>query len=178
MDSVQLVLAPVTAAVADVAVHLLLSHLLPRGAQRKAILLAFAAGLAVLGYLTLSGLPDGSAQSDQWAYAALNLAAYWGLAFGYFEFVNLNIASLRIRILKELLTSPERSLDTTSLLARYDAKAILKKRLDRLVEGRQLELRNGRYYSGKSVFLNLARVMDALKMVILGSEAVRRFKAD
>jgi len=175
MDSAQLALAPVIAAGADVAVHLLLSHILPRGAQRKAILLAFAVGLAVLGYLTLIGLQDVFAPGDRLAYAALNLAAYWGLAFGYFGFVNLNIASLRIRILKELLTSPGQRLDTADLLARYDAKAVLEKRLERLVDGRQLELRNGRYHSGQPVFLTLSRVMDALKWAILGPGVVRRF---
>ncbi|MBU1042614.1 MAG: hypothetical protein KKF77_16090 [Proteobacteria bacterium] len=178
MDSAQLALAPVIAAGADVAVHLLLSHVLPRGAQRKAILLAFTVGLAVLGYVTLTGLQHGFAPGDRLAYAVLNLAAYWGLAFGYFTFVNLNIASLRIRILKELLASPRQRLDTADLLTRYDAKAVLEKRLERLVDGRQLELRNGRYHSGQSVFLTLARVMDALKWAILGPVAVKRFGPD
>jgi len=179
MNSVQLVLAPVLAAGADVAIHLLLSHVLPRGAQRKAILLAFAAGLVVLGLVTLSGLSSGSFDSGEGlAYCALNLAAYWGIAFGYFGFVNLNIASLRIRILKELLASPEHKLDRDLLLARYDAKAVLDKRLERLLEAQQLEQRNGRYYPCRHTFLYLARIMDCLKWVILGPKAVQNFRKE
>ncbi len=175
MNSAQLALAPVIAAGVDVAAHLLFSHVLPRGAQRKAILIAFAMGLAALTLLTLSAFPEGLPLKERLAYTALNLAAYWGLAFGYFGFVNLNIASLRIRVLKELLASPGQRLDTAELLARYDAKAVLEKRLERLVDGRQLELRDGRYHSGQPVFLNLARLMDGLKWAILGPGAVRRF---
>jgi hypothetical protein len=170
-----LVLAPVLATCVDVAAHLTLSHLLPREAQRAAILSGFAAGLAALAWLTWTALPPAASTGDCAAYALLNLAAYWGLAFGYFAFVNLNIASLRIRILKELMLSPAKRLDEGALLARYDAAEVRKRRLARLVEGWQLIVRDGRYLSGRPVFLTLARVMDALKWVILGPGGVRRF---
>ena len=35
----------------------------------------------------------------------MNLAAYLAFAFGYFNFINLNVASLRIRMLQELMES-------------------------------------------------------------------------
>lgn len=175
MDGLLLVLAPVLAATVDVAGHLALSHLLSGGAQRPAILLGFTLGLAALIPLTLAGLPTGAPVSESVAYTLLNLAAYWGLAFGYFAFVNLNIASLRIRILKELLESPSQSLSASDLLRRYGATEVLRRRLARLVDGKQLVLKDGRYRSGSPVFLTLARIMDGLKWLILGPDGVRRF---
>jgi hypothetical protein len=47
--------------------------------------------------------------------------------------------------------------------------------LARLVDGKQLVLKDGRYRSGSPVFLTLARVMDGLKWLILGPDGVRRF---
>ena len=39
-------------------------------------------------------------------YLFLNTLFYTALSFGYFMIVNLNIASLRLRLLKELLKNP------------------------------------------------------------------------
>jgi len=175
VDSPMLVLAPVFATTVDVVVHLLLSHLLPRGQQRKAIVLSFAAGLIALIWLTMRSMPQEVVMGDKTALFILNLAAYWGFAFGYFAVVNLNIASLRIRILKELLASPKHSIDLRGLFSRYGAAEVLHLRLIRLTEGKQLVLVDGRYHTGKPVFLAIARVMDLLKWLILGPAGVRRF---
>lgn len=43
--------------------------------------------------------------ADAWAQLALNTVTYFALAFGYFNFVNMNFTSLRIRMLEELLAS-------------------------------------------------------------------------
>jgi hypothetical protein len=66
-----------------------------------------------------------------------------GLAIGYFAFVNLNIATLRIRLLKELLKP--RKAHASDLLRRYGATEVLRGACP--VGGREAaELKDGRYF--------------------------------
>src|SRR5207245_661371 len=64
-------------------------------------IMAGLAGTAILTAVGFSGVEP--ALADGAALAALNLVTYLALAFGYFNFVNLNMTSLRIRVLLELL---------------------------------------------------------------------------
>jgi hypothetical protein len=101
------------------------------------------------------------------ALAAVNLVAYLALAFGYFNFVNLNIASLRIRMIQELAES-DGQLPVERLTGLYNTETVIEVRIDRLTRGGHLVERDGRYYSGKRRFLVVARIFDFLRWAILG----------
>jgi hypothetical protein len=97
----------------------------------------------------------------------MNAVASLGFAFGYFNFVNLTVASLRIRILEELADSGG-WLPRTALLERYGTSSVADIRLARLVGGGHLVERNGRLHTGRLQFLVVARIFDGVRALIFG----------
>jgi hypothetical protein len=168
------VLAPPFGAAAFCAAHLLACRLAPQRGQYFRIVAGFFAGLPVAGIVSFAGLISMEAcAADRAALLALNLLTYLGLAFGYFAFVNLNIASLRIRMLQELLEAG-RSMPKEQLLARYNTHKVIALRIQRLVQGGHLVQQQGRFYIGKRHFLAVGRIFDAVRRIILGAGTVRR----
>ena len=107
-------------------------------------------------------MPDGL------ALLAMDLVEYLALAFGYFNFVNLNVASLRIRMLQELAES-HGEMPVEALTRLYNTEAVIALRISRLCSGGHLVQRQGRFYIGKRKFLIVGRIFDFLRMMILFS---------
>lgn len=105
---------------------------------------------------------------DTLALVGMNAIASLAFAFGYFNFVNLTVASLRIRILEELADAGGR-LPRADLLDRYGTASVADLRLERLVGGGHLVERNGRLHTGRLQFLLVARIFDGLRRLIFGS---------
>ena len=159
--------APLLAAATNVLVHLGACRCLTRRGAYFKLLAGFIAGLPVVLVISLVALSSWDASfTDRAALLALNLLTYLGLAFGYFSFVNLNIASLRIRMLQELLAAGG-SLPGDRLLACYNTDEVILLRIDRLLRGGHLIEAQGRIYSGKRYFLFIGRVFDVLRWIIL-----------
>lgn len=110
---------------------------------------------------------------DVVGYGVLNLTCYGALGWGYFHFVNLCIASLRIRVLEEIAEAGG-EMEATTLLTLYNTDGMIGTRISRLTSGGHLVLRDERYYSGKSHFLWAARFFDFLRGLILGPQYLRR----
>jgi putative flippase GtrA len=105
---------------------------------------------------------------DFFAYCLLGCISYVALAYSYFHFVNANIASLRIRILQEIIDSSG-GLTEEGVLHCYNAEQILDNRIQRLVNSNQLVEKQGVYYLGPNrTFLKLFWFFEALKFVFLG----------
>lgn len=104
---------------------------------------------------------------DVLGYASMAAATYLALAFGYFNFVNLTVASLRIRLLEEILDAG-RPVSRSRLLGLYNSSSVSAIRLLRLVQGGHLIEKEGRLFIGKTRFLVVARIFDALRWFILG----------
>ncbi len=100
------------------------------------------------------------------AYVLFNLGTFVILSFGYFNFVQMNVSSLRLRIANELFDNPQ-GVSLESLLDRYGAREIVDQRLARLARGRQIERRGDRYVSRFSVVLLIATAMDRTKRMVL-----------
>ena len=129
---------------------------------------------ALIGLVTtvvfglIAVLSQTSALDGPWAVFCMNILCYLALAYGYFHFVNLNLASLRIRLLREIGQAPG-GLATDALGERYSAKSVIDARVRRLVEGGHLVKTAGRYYLGKNKsFLLLFEVFEFMKHVVLG----------
>ncbi len=70
------------------------------------LVLGCGCGLVVTAAISLAAmLWTHGTLADGVALTGVNAMAYLALAFGYFNFVNLNIASLRIRMIQELAES-------------------------------------------------------------------------
>ena len=96
-----LVLSPIGGLVGNCAIHLLSVWTIGRGAPYRSLVFGSLAGLLVaVAMSTLACLELRLIWSDAAAYLALNIIAYLALSFDYFNFVNLCLTSLRIRILQ------------------------------------------------------------------------------
>jgi len=97
-----------------------------------------------------------------------NLVIFAGLGFCYINFVGLSIASLRIRMLQELLAHPE-GMRLEDILANYNPRVLIDNRIDRLTTGGQLVEKDGRFHTGRRGVLWAARIMNFMKFIILGN---------
>lgn len=164
-----LVAAPVAGLAVYCLSHVTLCRLLTGGSTYSRLVGGFLPGLvATLAATMVPLLYQGAAGEDIAALAAMNFLAYVALAYGYFNFVNLNIASLRIRMLLEMQEAGG-SLRREQLLGLYNTDSVIEYRIARLLRGGHLVERGGRFYNGRRRFLLLGRTFDMLRWMILGS---------
>ena len=108
---------------------------------------------------------------DRWVLALIaNPAIYAMLAYCFFNFINLGHASIRIRIFKEC---DERGgfISHEELRAAYDEELIKEARLQRLLEGGDVVLENGRWKLTNPRLVPVARTVFALKKFVLRLES-------
>jgi hypothetical protein len=170
-------LAPVIGLAADCVSHVIAARMIRGRNPYPALAVGALVGLVVTVAMTLAACSRGATSFiDMLALVGLNIVASLAFAFGYFNFVNLTVASLRIRILEELVESGGR-LSRAALLQRYGTSSVADLRLSRLVGGGHLVERNGRLHTGRLQFLLVARIFDGLRWLIFGpayAAALRR----
>ena len=161
-------LAPVIGLAVYCVSHVAAARIIRGRNPYPALAVGALAGLVATIAITLAACSRGGVSViDTLALAGLNMVASLAFAFGYFNFVNLTVASLRIRILEELLETGG-LMSRKSLLDRYGTSSVADLRLERLIGGGHLVERNGRLHTGRLQFLLVARIFDALRWLILG----------
>lgn len=164
-------LLPVAALAVNAATQLLVVRAFPAHGIAPSIAGGFLAGLAAVA--TSAALPGAGTPAsllDRPATAMADLLAYLCLSYCYFNFLNLGITARRIRLLIELLEAPD-GLTWGEILARYDARQMVRARLGRLLTGGQVREREGRYTIGAPHLLLTARAMILLKILFLGTRS-------
>lgn|SRR5439155_20605009 len=85
------------------------------------------------------------------------ILVYLSIGFGYFSFLNLSETSLHVHILLKILAKGKVHLQ--ELKSEYNPETMVKARIERMIQLRQIELKGGRCYSknrflvvGKSIF--------------------------
>jgi hypothetical protein len=163
-----LVLASVLGLAIDCACHVLVARWTSGRRLALAVVLGIGAGAIVTVACTLIALGrPGGHVLEATIWVAFNLLIYVALAYGYFNFFNLNVASLRLRILAELLERHQ-GLTEAELTAEYNASELLDKRLARLVRLEQLVERDGRLHYHGCTLLWVANVLDQVKRFLVG----------
>ena len=163
-----LVLAPILGMTSNIFVHILVSRFNQGRSQIKCLIFGFVFGLVCIVVLSLAANYRQVNSLDFVAYLLSGCIAYSALAYVYFHFININIASLRIRILQEVIDCPD-GLTQEGILSRYNVKQMLDNRIDRLVDSKQLMLQQNIYYLGSNrTFLILFWFFEALKFIFLG----------
>lgn len=148
--------------------HPLLARLWRVASPYPALITGFFPGLIVTTVATVTGLLTMQASFSDWiGYGLLNIVTYAALGWGYFHFVNLCIASLRIRVLEELMEHGGQA-TAAHLFARYNDDHLIATRIERLVRGGHLRFHANRYTCDKPYFLLTARLFAGLRRVILG----------
>jgi uncharacterized membrane protein YjfL (UPF0719 family) len=170
-------LAPVLGLAVYCVAHVIVARIIRGRSPYPALAMGALVGLAATIVITLAAcVRDSVSLLDTLALVGLNTLASLAFAFGYFNFVNLTVASLRIRILEELAAAGGR-LPRAALLDRYGTSSVADLRLERLVGGGHLVERNGRLHTGRLQFLVVARIFDGLRRLIFGpayAAALRR----
>lgn len=108
--------------------------------------------------------------ADRLPLVVVNVATHGLLWYCYFHFVNLGVTARRPRLLIELAGAPG-GLTYAQVLERYDARYQIEARLERLLGGGQVVLRDGRYRIGKPLMLHIARIIVVLKRLLLGKSS-------
>lgn len=158
-------IAPLAGLAIDVVTQIVVVHL-TRGKVGASIIIGILSGLALtlavvsLGLTKAPGATDGFV--DTWL---LGVATYFALAFGFWAFLNLNITSLRIRILRELLRAGG-SIALSDMPAVYTPAERLNRRLERLAKGGQITCEDGRWLLRSWQVLAIARGVKALRGLI------------
>lgn len=163
-----LVLAPILGMMINILVHVAVSRFNQGRGQIKCLILGFVFGLIGVLILSLAAYYRQVNNLDFVAYLLSGCIAYSALAYVYFHFININIASLRIRILREVIDCPG-GLTREGILSYYNVEKMLDNRIDRLVDSNQLVEKQEVYYLGfNRTFLILFWFFEALKFIFLG----------
>ena len=158
---------PVVALVVNIVLQQCSFRLTGRRDAWGSILVGFFGGLIFLVAVSMASRPTAS---DFLAILGLNALSYVACSHGYFNFVNLHLTSLRIRMLREFRRF-DGPVTRGQLLAVYDGRQAVALRVRRLIEKGQMVERGGRYYvDGPNVLLVIAGILDFLKWLVFGSK--------
>jgi hypothetical protein len=128
----------------------------------------FGAGLAsLLAFCAWVELRQGTPWYEAAANTVVNVGTYLALAFCFLSFLNLGNTSIRIRIFRELQQSGGR-LSIENLRSLYDYNQIIEMRLNRLLSGKQVIERDGRYFLVSHALWWIAWVVSSTRRVVLG----------
>ncbi|MFH0753291.1 MAG: hypothetical protein V2A70_01850 [Candidatus Omnitrophota bacterium] len=136
----------------------------------RSIIIGFMAGLAVISIVDpfiffMSHKP----LLERAAVVLVHLMTYGFLGYCYFHFINMGETARRIRLLRELYDAPE-GLTQAEILFRYNAKEMVRMRLDRLLNTHQIVLRDERLYIASHVMLLMSKGVLWMKTLILGKK--------
>lgn len=162
--------APLLGLALNVAAQLGLCRLRLGVGQVRRQFVSFGCGLLATVLVLALLLP--LARLDAWdrtGYLALHGLSYVFLGFIFFNAINLNISSLRIRMLKEYLTQHPRPLSDDLLRQKYNVRDMLTARLERLARGRQIDHRDGRYYVRRGAVVLIGHFFGRLRAFLLPS---------
>jgi hypothetical protein len=165
-----LVLVPLAGMTVNVALQLLLARMpLAVGPVRRQFF-CFGCGLLLTLAALAIELPRARMDArDRLGLATMYVLSYAFLGFIFFNVINLNVSSLRIRMLKEYLARDPAPLSDSELMRKYPAGDRLDARLDRLEAGGQIVRRNGRIYIRRRSVALIAHVFAGLRALLLPS---------
>lgn len=132
----------------------------------SSLLYSFLVGCLAFGVAASSYWPQAFV-SDTGFRLTAGFLTYACASYFFFHVVHIPVASVRIRVLQELVAHGP--LTESEILQHYDARSILDIRLDRLTRSRQLRLDDGRYFTGRRRMLYVARFFAFAKRVVLGA---------
>ncbi len=157
---------PILGTAVNVLIMCLIPRLFPATGYFRSVMAAFGAGLAAL--LVLEGVRYGVDSGDTFEFSVLlasNLAVYACLGFLFFNAVNVGEASIRVRILRELMAA-DGAIAEAELLSRYNDRTILSNRLARLLENGQIRRQDGRYFLEPGKLLLIAKLIRVVKYLL------------
>ena len=164
-------LTPIIGLTINVLVQILSFRYISNIRLLKSVFLGFAIGFLsgfVLGFYVSFTLS--TTAKDSIAIFITNLIVYSALGYCYFHFLNLGETARRIRILREIHDSKE-GLSMDEILEKYNAKEIVERRINRLINNNQVIYKEGRYYVGSPIMILIAKIIVTMKLILLGKKS-------
>lgn len=105
------------------------------------------------------------------ARAIIMLLTYASLAFCFWATLNLNITSLRIRMLREMLLRPNHEITPASLENEYKPGELVERRIARLLAGGQIagDKETG-YRTAHKGILMIAMTIEVMRTIVIPNE--------
>ena len=164
-------LSPVIGLAANVLIQVAGFRFSPKLSLLKSIMLGFAAGVVMVLFIEAGMLLNfPHALYHELDIFLVDLLIYCALGYCYFHFLNLGETARRVRILREVYDSPN-GLRLEELLKKYNARAIIRYRMDRLLDNSQVVLHNGKYIISSSALLLISKLIISLKLLILAKKS-------
>lgn len=173
VQSISLLLtAPLAGLMGNALLQILIAWIVSGGAHLRTQFLSFGFGMIVT-VVTLAGLlwQHPVTQADRIGYLLLHVLIYACFGFCFFNMVNANISSLRVRLIKEYLMHDPAPLPDEIVFQRYSSREILEARLARLLAGGQIYATSGRYYVRRGIVVWIGRFFAALRRLLLGASS-------
>ena len=163
-----LLLAPLTGLMGNALLQIILGRLVLVGAHLRTQFLSFGFGTLVTVVILVELLWQSRfAPTDRVGYLMLYVITYACLGFCFFNMINANVSSLRVRLIREYLSHDPVPLPDVEILRRYPARQILETRLARLESGRQIYVSAGRYYVRRGIVTFIGRFFSVLRRFLL-----------
>ena len=163
-----LTLAPILGLTVNITAQTVIGRLPLQIGHVRRQFVSFGCGLIAAALWLGHILPAaGLSTLDGAGYATLHLLAYAMAGFIFFNVINLNISSLRIRMLKEYLRAHPQTLPDCVLRQKYHVRGMLDARLERLAHGGQIVLRDGRYFCQRSLVVIIGHFFAFLQKFLL-----------
>ncbi len=96
-----------------------------------------------------------------------NTVTYFALSFCFFAFLNLNLTSMRIRVVRELNNANDGAIELQKLINDYSPQELYSRRITRLLHSKQIVQTNNRWHLQSKKLLILVLVSNALRQLIL-----------
>ena len=168
----ELALIPLLGLAVDILAQLAQSRLPhPSGHVRKQFISFGIGGAATAGVLLSALLCQPLGPLDLAGTFILGMSTYAFLGFCFFNVINLNVSSLRIRMIMEIRRQHPNGVPVSALRARYGMAEVLDSRLLRLESGRQIERRGDRFYLRRGAVLHIAHFFSGLRALLFGRPA-------
>lgn len=154
--------APLLGLAAAVLCHLAIARWSSAVPRPRALAASMGIGLLVTAVVSLTARPGAGLV----AHALTFVLLAYGYVIGFF---NLGESARRIRLVIELTQAGPRGLTLAEILHVYDARTILKLRMERLLAGGQVVERDGRYVLGRRLLLWAGKALVLMKVAFLGA---------
>lgn len=164
-------LIPIAAMGANVIIQIILVRIRRGTCFLRSIVEGVLAGLIVMIVLeALLILRLGASQDEIAVFLLVNGPTYLALSYCYFGLANLGQSSIRIRLFAEIGETPA-GVSLQQIAREYDEAVLMQLRIQRLVESGDIVQQGERYVTGRTRLVLLAKLMRALKFVILGKKS-------
>lgn len=161
-----LMISPLIALFFNVSVQIISVHITSR--VGSAVISGFAAGFIADCAVLLNFILSGTVISLN--DVCVSLLTYLALSFCFWAFLNLNITSLRIRLMRELLYKQEHGLRTEELLQQYSPQELVRRRIERLARAGQIAEKEGYWKLQSRKLLYFERIFFMLNKLIIPSK--------